>query len=306
MAKISFAPSPWASVGGLAGGLATGLGQGMDIAARRETNEQLKQQRQMQAALQLLGLGVKAEDPQMVEAINAMLGKVAPGMQIPVVSPEAQVGREMQRLTLEQQGKAKMAEGMGFQPGSPEYEKLVFGQVLREKKDMVPWQRQDGSTIMIPADKAAQLEQMEIIKQMGIAAKGAGGGRGGGDPAKGMIPWMDPQTGAFLGYAPKLNPPKPGAVPGTASGFRPPTETPFSPDFQAKVLAAQRNVQKAIEGGRAPTPEDVDTLRIAGGVNAVGPSGFPQPPSMTKKKGRGGVAQPVAQAQGGTDEEPPE
>lgn len=292
------------ALGSLGGGLAEGLYMGQDLSMRRKAMEQDEKRQQLWAAMQLLGLGAKAEDPAMVQAINAYLGRIDPNApQIPAYDPVQAAQREAGKIYAQAQaiaGRAGITD-----PNSPEF-KHIYNQIagLKEQKRMVPVTGPDGKTYMVEEGKDLNA-QLNVMKTQAYLQKLAqGGGRGGGGGGAGKISnyvnWHDAK-GNIIGQGLFSGPRPPGAAYFTKVSTTDPrqvTEQPFSPADKIKLETARSNIKKAMESGAPPKEEDVIVLQAYGSVTGVDPiSGQIKPPATGKqgKKKRAAVEPEAAE-----------
>lgn len=231
--------------GGFAEGALAGsdmMGNILDRRQARQDSVQKDERERLMGALKLLQAApaMAEENPQMAEALVNLSRQMIPpkyaGMLPPNIQfdPAGGAQREAAKKGQSIQALTKQAQAMGYQPGSAEFEQFVHGKVLTEKKERSPYVI-NGVAYMLTEEQKARFAQQEQMAQLVAALRGGGhggGGRGGeGGGTKGMIPWQDPTTGKFLGFAPKTAPPAKDAVPATASSFKPAQQkiTPFTP-----------------------------------------------------------------------------
>lgn len=307
MAKISYRPSPFAMGGALLGGIGEGLYMGQDIATKREANKQ----KQLHDALLMLAQGAKSDDPAMQQWFSQIAQQVSPqlvGIPMPRPTPPEAL------LSKDAMAQMKAAEqAMGRPLTEEEKQLLVLKKQPKEPKELVPFQRADGSIIMIDPNRAAQFETQVQLRNMIAAMKGSGGGGGGGGAGKisNMVNWHA-ADGTIIGQGPFTQKP-PGAAYMSKISTSTGQEGGGEP-LPLNVVQALGAIQGKLQKGEALTPEEQAVKdAYAPGTTAPGMGGsidpkksfvaptYKKPP---KKKGVRATAPPGMGA--GTDEEPPE
>lgn len=253
------------ALGSLGGGLAEGLYMGQDLSMRRKAMEQDEKRQQLQAAMQLLGLGAKAEDPAMVQAINTYLGRIDPNApQIPAYDPSRAAQREMSKITAQADA---MAQQMGIPKGTPQYARLLESMAgLKPEQEYTMMQGPDGQ--MYPVKKGSELATIAKLMTTEAYLKkvAQGGGRGGGGGGAGKISnwvnWRDAK-GNVVGQGPFNGPRPPGAVYFTKISTTDPTQpseapTPMGPADPVKVAELTK-----IATGKDPLNKTPQAMRDA-------------------------------------------
>lgn len=262
----------WGPLGAISEGLAEGYYMGSDLSMRKQQMQQQAQQQQLQNALGLLGMGAKVEDPQFMQVINTMLGKVVPGMQLPVVDTTTIAQREA--------GKAQafadaLAQRMGIQKGSPQYTNLLNRAAgFKDMPEMVEYtDPATGRTTMITSQQWAAItaanqraQDQNELRLLIATMKGEGKGGGGKSEKEDYVtlPFPDSKTGLPFTIVPTtdigIGPHKKAPI-GLADALKQmtPTEEQYTIEQQGEL---GKLAEKKLQGNVTPAEEQI--LKNAG------------------------------------------
>lgn len=191
--------SPFQQFGIAAGGLAEGFASGFDmmdrVMQRRETqrqHQQTEQTRRMDEALKLLNAGQKAAEAGDTNTATALIRLAGDldnrfrGFSQSTFDPRILAERQAEQTKQAFLANKKTAEALGLQPGTHEYQQIVFGKTLGGDKDMieVTVDTPEGpKTGKVPLEMYYRMKESADLRLMLKSMGGPGRGGAQKDPA---------------------------------------------------------------------------------------------------------------------------